>query len=338
MSICSIERFRFGVTNVNAFVLCVFVSLSVLQSTRAQDDAKRADTMLNELKQRSAQERWQRMKRQNPVDTPAPRRSPPAPLAADQKRVSLDSELPPAPAEGFVIPRLAALPVDDSTDWIRPARPVIVDDDSNSADGTPAAVAPSVSISVPDGNLPPLPVERTADSSSAKSYDDTKETTVEKHEQAARSPIERKISSINPFYDRDRDSDIRTFAREKGKEFNIDFKSHAYQGRSFPEVTLAWEPTNFYYYPLYFSDPALERYGHTYPPAIQAAASIARFGTQLVLLPYQMTITPPGKPEYPLGYYRPGEYAPKLHYQIPLNAHAAVTEAAVMTGFFFVIP
>ena len=101
---------------------------------------------------------------------------------------------------------------------------------------------------------------------------------------------------------------------------------------------MAWEPTNFYYYPLYFSDPALERYGHSYPRVIQPLASIARFGTQVVFLPYQMAITPPCKPEYPLGFYRPGEYAPKLHYPIPLNAHAAITEAAVVTGLFFIIP
>ena len=101
---------------------------------------------------------------------------------------------------------------------------------------------------------------------------------------------------------------------------------------------MAWEPTNFYYYPLYFADPALERYGHTYHPVVQPVASLARAGVQFVLLPYQMTITPPCKQEYPLGWYRPGECAPKLHYQIPLNAKAAVVEAAVVTGLFFAIP
>jgi hypothetical protein len=249
-----------------------------------------------------------------------------------------NDELPPIPADGFSIPRLAALPVDDSADWIRPARPVLFDEEPETKSDTPAASIKSAPTRVADSNLPPLPVERTAESSSSKPYDDMKETSVEKHARTTRTPIERTISSINPYYDRDRDSDIRDFAKEKGKEFNIDFKPGTYQARSFPEISLAWEPTNFYYYPLYFSDPALERYGHSYPHVIQPLASIARFGTQFILLPYQMVITPPCKPEYPLGYYRPGEYAPKLHYQIPLNAHAAVTEAAVITGLFFIIP
>ena len=153
-----------------------------------------------------------------------------------------------------------------------------------------------------------------------------------------RSPIDRTIGSINPYYDRDRDRDIREFAIEKGKEFKIPFKSKTYEERSFPLMTMAWEPTNFYYYPLYFADPALERYGHTYHPLVQPIASVARAGVQFVLLPYQMTITPPCKQEYPLGWYRPGECAPKLHYQIPLNAKEAVVEAAVVTGLFFAIP
>ena len=153
-----------------------------------------------------------------------------------------------------------------------------------------------------------------------------------------RSPLDRMIGSINPYYDRDRDRDIREFAMEKGKEFKIPFKSKTYEERSFPLITMAWEPTNFYYYPLYFADPALERYGHTYHPIVQPVASLARAGVQFVLLPYQMTITPPCKQEYPLGWYRPGECAPKLHYQIPLNAKAAVVEAAVVTGLFFAIP
>ena len=153
-----------------------------------------------------------------------------------------------------------------------------------------------------------------------------------------RTPMERMISSINPYYDRDQDRDIRQFALEKGKEINIPFNPKPYEERSFPQIQLAWEASNFCYHPLYFSDPALERYGHTHHPLIQPLASLGRFGTQALFLPYQMVITPPCSYESPLGYYRPGECAPKLHYQVPLNAEAAVVEAAVVTGLFFVIP
>ena len=51
-----------------------------------------------------------------------------------------------------------------------------------------------------------------------------------------------------------------------------------------------------------------------------------------------MTINPARKKMYALGYYRPGEWAPKLHYQFPWNSDAALTEAAVVTGLFFIFP
>ena len=41
---------------------------------------------------------------------------------------------------------------------------------------------------------------------------------------------------------------------------------------------------------------------------------------------------------YALGWYRPGECAPKLHYQVPLNANAAAVQAATVTGLVFLIP
>jgi hypothetical protein len=38
---------------------------------------------------------------------------------------------------------------------------------------------------------------------------------------------------------------------------------------------------------------------------------------------------------YTLGYYRPGECAPKKYYRITWNAHAATVEAGVWTGLIF---
>lgn len=328
---CFIKRCRFSSLGVNHLLVSVFVSLMMIQAIRAEDDAQKASKMLNDLKQRSAAERWQRMKKQYPVDVPAPRQNVPAPLPENRQTSIAAEELPPLPGEGSSIPRLTALPADDSTDWIRPARPIAPDDAP-----VPSAAKPS---QVADISAVSTTVDRTAETGTSKVTDNRQTSSNEKTAgRSPRTPIERMINSIDPYYDRDRDSDIRKFALEKAKEFNIDFKTADYQQRSFPEITLAWEPTNFYYYPLYFSDPALERYGHSYPRVIQPLASIARFGTQVVFLPYQMTITPPCKPEYPLGFYRPGECAPKLHYPIPLNAHAAVTEAAVVTGLFFIIP
>ena len=82
----------------------------------------------------------------------------------------------------------------------------------------------------------------------------------------------------------------------------------------------------------------MERYGHTYGDHIQPVMSIARFGVQTIGLPYQVAIDPFCYPKYALGWYRPGETAPKLHYQIPLNLKAAAVEAAVVTGLVFAIP
>ena len=111
-----------------------------------------------------------------------------------------------------------------------------------------------------------------------------------------------------------------------------------YIARQASPAVLQWAPTNLYYHPLYFEDPSLERYGHTYHPVVQPFASAGRFATQLVGLPYQMALHPVHSREYALGYYRPGECAPKKHYQIPFNEEAAVVQAAAMVGFFLIFP
>lgn len=111
-----------------------------------------------------------------------------------------------------------------------------------------------------------------------------------------------------------------------------------YTKRNFEETVFTWEPSNLSYNPLYFEDAPLERYGHTYHPALQPFVSTARFGLQLVGLPYQMAIDPIYKRRYPLGYYRPGEWAPKKLYQIPFNIEAAIVEGGALTGAFFLIP
>jgi hypothetical protein len=108
--------------------------------------------------------------------------------------------------------------------------------------------------------------------------------------------------------------------------------------RSLPPSVFAWEASNVYSNPIYFEDVQLERYGHTHPEMFQPFFSVGKFSLQLVGLPYQMAIDPPHKRMYPLGFYRPGDCAPKLVHQIPWNTRAALTQAAVTTGFFYVFP
>jgi hypothetical protein len=108
--------------------------------------------------------------------------------------------------------------------------------------------------------------------------------------------------------------------------------------RYFAEVDTYWLPSNVFHRPLYFEDPALERYGHTHGDLVQPLVSTGRFGVQLIGLPYQMALDPPRRRVYPLGYFRPGECAPKQCQPIPLNAKAAAISGAVYTGLIFAFP
>lgn len=99
-----------------------------------------------------------------------------------------------------------------------------------------------------------------------------------------------------------------------------------------------WEASQLFSNPLYFEDPPLERYGHSHHKLVQPFVSAGRFGTQLIGLPYQMAIDPICKKMYALGWYRPGECVPHKHYQIPLNAKAAIVQGSVVTGLIFLIP
>lgn len=108
-----------------------------------------------------------------------------------------------------------------------------------------------------------------------------------------------------------------------------------YVPRNFEFVHYAWEPTGLYHYPIYFEDFPLERYGHTRHYLIQPFFSGAKFAVQFLGLPYQLTLNPPLTKQYTLGYYRPGEYVPCKYYQIPWNARAALVEAGIVTGAYF---
>lgn len=148
----------------------------------------------------------------------------------------------------------------------------------------------------------------------------------------------RRISDINPQNDFDRDTEIKQYAAEKAREFNVRFGGDTYEPRNFPDTALCWAVPHTKYYPLYFQDPALERYGHTHHHLIQPVISSARMSAQLVMMPYQLAMVPPWELHGPLGWYRPGDVVPKLRYPFPWNTKAALVEAAAVTGFIYVIP
>ena len=87
-------------------------------------------------------------------------------------------------------------------------------------------------------------------------------------------------------------------------------------GRSWDQVSAVvkdyrWESAGIKYQPLYFEDVALERYGQCRSGFIQAIVSTSHFFKSAALLPFHMHQDPPYSCEYPLGYCRVGNCAPK---------------------------
>jgi hypothetical protein len=174
----------------------------------------------------------------------------------------------------------------------------------------------------------------------------------------AQTPSElRKIGEILPYFDYEPDPNVDDpclylCPRPDGlpcKQYGpgefvpacpeeVSLGDEPFSPRILPPSVFAWTASNIHYNPLYFQDVQLERYGHTYGNCIQPFVSVGRFGVQLLALPYQMTLDPPCKEMYPLGYYRPGEPAPKLCYQVPFNAKAAVVTGAFYSGLAVILP
>jgi hypothetical protein len=79
-----------------------------------------------------------------------------------------------------------------------------------------------------------------------------------------------------------------------------------------PELKVyAWVAPEIRYQPLYFEDVALERYGQTSSERQELIHSTANFFTSAFLLPYHMRRDAPLGYDYPLGFCRPGDVAPR---------------------------
>ena len=81
-------------------------------------------------------------------------------------------------------------------------------------------------------------------------------------------------------------------------------------GAVWPLYTYTWQSPAFYYRPLYFEQPNLERYGQGTYRALQPVVSAAHFFGTVPLLPVKAFIDHPLEPTYSLGHYRPGNCAP----------------------------
>ncbi len=283
----------------------------LLVSFGAAAQAQDAGDPLEELKSRSAKQRWEELSSQWEKVRPVEAGRPQVATQADRPFASV-----PAPID-------------------------VNDADIETSDSVPTQVAASV-----------RPVRY------ASQQD--RETPSQPYTEIVRDPSQlKKLTDILPYDDYEPNADIRAndpcenlCPRPDGTDCKvyaegerrpecpeeIRLSEGTYEGRLLPETVFTWEASNLYHHPLYFEDPQLERYGHTHGHCVQPFVSGGRFVTQLMGLPYQMTLHPLCSKRYTLGWYRPGECAPKQIYQIPLNLHAAAVTAAFYTGMIYAIP
>lgn len=110
-----------------------------------------------------------------------------------------------------------------------------------------------------------------------------------------------------------------------------------FPARQFAGTNVTWTASNLCHNPLYFEQPALERYGHTCGP-LQPVLSGAQFLLTVPALPYLMAMDPVNECQYPLGHYRPGSCAPYKWNPFPYSTRAAVAEGGIVTALVFLIP
>src|SRR5665213_987109 len=137
MTIRSVTELRNHAIGSTVFVCCASLLFTWLTVSHAEDGSDKASSMLDNLKQRSAEERWQRIKKSYPN---APTR-----LPEKGQQAETSDEVPPSPQQTQLIPRLAPAPIDSSNDWLLPARdPAVIADllADPKVDGTTQAVPP----------------------------------------------------------------------------------------------------------------------------------------------------------------------------------------------------
>ena len=140
-------------------------------------------------------------------------------------------------------------------------------------------------------------------------------------------------------------AEIRTVLVDDGKRMPPDCSNQFFTEElagDAPRFTVQsqfhWEPTNFFHMPTYFDDVPLERYGQHYHERLQPFISGARFVLQLPVLPYKMGVDRPHACITTLGHRPPGDCVPCIRQRLPLEADAALLQAAATVGLAFVLP
>ena len=134
------------------------------------------------------------------------------------------------------------------------------------------------------------------------------------------------------------EGDIAYIAENWGLPKECLIEQVAYKPRKWTPSTMTWKASNLCHNPLYFEDVNLERYGHTHGPLLEPVVQSAHFFANIAILPYKMGVHCPRECQYALGYYRPGNCAPWIKPPVPISARGAISQAAAMTGMFWLIP
>ena len=120
--------------------------------------------------------------------------------------------------------------------------------------------------------------------------------------------------------------------------YECSLEDQQHEPRQWPQITYMWKAAGLCHKPLYFEQPKLERYGHSWGPYTQPIISGVHFFGTLPILPYKMGLKTPCECVYTLGYYRPGSCAPYLVGGVPFTWRAAAFQAGTATGMSFIFP
>ena len=92
-------------------------------------------------------------------------------------------------------------------------------------------------------------------------------------------------------------------------ELEMDYRAD--YSLAFQHRAAMWCAPNIRYNPLYFEDVGLERYGYDCGDLVQPGISALHFGASTAFLPINVFRQPPWSCTYPLGFCRPGSFAPQ---------------------------
>ena len=108
--------------------------------------------------------------------------------------------------------------------------------------------------------------------------------------------------------------------------------------RSWGALSFQWKPTEFWHHPVYWDYVPWDYYGQWSHPLVQPWLEGVHFFGTVPILPYKMGLDRPFSRVSSLGYYRPGNVAPRVRHRLPWQWDAAVWESAAWVSAAFIFP